>query len=136
MGDKSKQLRPHWFSKNPSKRWGDLFFLIYTPIWIGLFGGVVATKLYERFGDVEYMILGLLVSVPCVLYPLLFPGEADKKLPITQQYWLKANLWILLFNFVGNYFWTHYFFVLLGAKYTFPITWELNKVRIQCLYWL
>ena len=39
-----------------------------------------------------------------------------------------AQVWIAIFSFVGNYFWTHYFFQLLGAAYTFP-SWRLNDVR-------
>ncbi|XP_031258667.1 cycloeucalenol cycloisomerase-like [Pistacia vera] len=40
---------------------------------------------------------------------------------------LQANLWIILFSYVGNYFWTHYFFTVLGASYTFP-SWKMNNV--------
>ncbi|XP_059657384.1 cycloeucalenol cycloisomerase-like isoform X2 [Cornus florida] len=37
-----------WFAPNPSKRWGELFFLIYTPFWLTLcLGIVVPYKLYE-----------------------------------------------------------------------------------------
>ncbi len=39
-----------------------------------------------------------------------------------------VQVWIAIFSFVGNYFWTHYFFQLLGAAYTFP-SWRLNDVR-------
>ena len=38
---------------------------------------------------------------------------------------LQANLWIVIFSYVGNYFWTHYFFKVLGASYTFP-SWKMN----------
>jgi len=34
-----------------------------------------------------------------------------------RRYWVKCNLWILIFGWVGNYFWTHYFYVVLRAKY-------------------
>jgi hypothetical protein len=40
---------------------------------------------------------------------------------------LQANVWIAIFSFIGNYFWTHYFYSLLGASYTFP-SWRLNDV--------
>lgn len=43
---------------------------------------------------------------------------------------LQANLWIAIFSFIGNYFWTHYFYRLLGASYTFP-SWRLNDVRAR-----
>lgn len=37
-----------WLSPNPSKRWGELFFLFYTPFWLTLsLGIVVPYKLYE-----------------------------------------------------------------------------------------
>jgi len=32
--------------------------------------------------------------------------------------------------FTGNYLWTHYFYVVLKARYTFPTTWHLNQVPI------
>lgn len=37
-----------WLAPNPSKRWGELFFLFYTPFWLTLsLGIVVPYKLYE-----------------------------------------------------------------------------------------
>jgi len=39
-----------WLAPNPSKRWGELFFLLYTPFWLSLsLGIVVPYKLYEVF---------------------------------------------------------------------------------------
>ncbi|KAL5573557.1 hypothetical protein UlMin_023154, partial [Ulmus minor] len=42
------------------------------------------------------------------------------------RYWVKASVWIFIFSYVGNYFWTHYFFTVLGASYTFP-SWKMNN---------
>lgn len=37
-----------WLASNPSKRWGEAFFLLYTPFWLTLcLGIVVPFKLYE-----------------------------------------------------------------------------------------
>ncbi len=36
-------------------------------------------------------------------------------------------MWIAVFSYIGNYFWTHYFFKLLGAAYTMPSP-KLNDV--------
>jgi cycloeucalenol cycloisomerase len=58
---------------------------------------------------------------------LFFPGKYDRNLPITKRYWFKANIWIGILNFVGNYFWTHYFYNLLGAAYTME-TYRINDV--------
>jgi hypothetical protein len=41
----------------------------------------------------------------------------------------QANVWVAIFGFIGNYFWTHYFFNLLGAAYTLP-SHRLNGVRL------
>lgn len=54
-----------------------------------------------------------------LLPPLLQPA-AERGKPLAQRFWVKANLWIAIFSFIGNYFWTHYFYRLLGAAYTFP----------------
>ncbi|XVF54666.1 hypothetical protein PTKIN_Ptkin05aG0199400 [Pterospermum kingtungense] len=110
-GDSSSSL---WLAPNPSKRWGELFFLCYTPFWLTLcLGIVVPYKLYESFTELEYLLLGLVSAIPSFLVPMLVVG--------------KASLWIVIFSYVGNYFWTHYFFTVLGASYTFP-SWKMNDV--------
>jgi cycloeucalenol cycloisomerase len=38
-------------------------------------------------------------------------------------------VWIAVFSYIGNYFWTHYFFKLLGAAYTMP-AWKLNEASM------
>ncbi|XP_073013936.1 cycloeucalenol cycloisomerase [Typha latifolia] len=117
-----------WLASNPSKRWGEGFFLLYTPFWLTLcLGIVVPYKLYESFTELEYLLLGLVSAVPTILVPLFLVGKADSGKCWKDRYWVKANLWIIIFSYVGNYFWTHYFFTVLGASYTFP-SWRMNNV--------
>ncbi|ONK65970.1 uncharacterized protein A4U43_C06F2850 [Asparagus officinalis] len=117
-----------WLAPNPSKRWGEIFFLMYTPLVFTLcLGIIVPYKLYETFTELEYLILGLVSAVPCFLVPLVLVGKADSGKCLKDRYWVKANLWIVIFSYVGNYFWTHYFFTVLGASYTFP-SWRMNNV--------
>ena len=73
------------------------------------------------------MAVGLAAALPCAVLPALLHGSNEKGKSWDQQYWVKANVWIAIFSFIGNYFWTHYFYELLGAQYTFP-SWHLNKV--------
>lgn len=82
----------------------------------------------QQLDELGYMVVGLLVGLPCVLLPLLLQPRAEAAKPWHQRYWVEANIWIAVFSFVGNYFWTHYFFQLLGAAYTFK-SWRLNGVR-------
>lgn len=42
-------------------------------------------------------------------------------------------MWIIIISYVGNYFWTHYFFNLLGAAYTFK-SWRINNVPICLIF--
>ncbi|ESR53329.1 Cycloeucalenol cycloisomerase [Citrus sinensis] len=126
--DGSSSTSSLWLAPNPSKRWAELFFLGYTPFWLTLcLGIIVPYKLYETFTELEYLLLGLVSAVPSFLIPLLFVGKADSCLGLKDRFWIKANLWIIIFSYVGNYFWTHYFFTVLGASYTFP-SWKMNNV--------
>ncbi|XP_076932474.1 cycloeucalenol cycloisomerase-like [Bidens hawaiensis] len=117
-----------WLAPNPSKRWGELFFLFYTPFWLTLcLGIVVPYKLYEDFQELEYLLLGLISVLPAFLIPVFVVGKADRSLRWKDRYWVKASVWIIIFSYVGNYFWSHYFFTVLGASYTFP-SWKMNNV--------
>src|SRR3989338_4243148 len=116
-----------FFSENESKAWAEKFFLIYGPIWMLYFCFLIYYEIYENASKFGWTMFGVTMAVPCVAYPLMFPGKADTKLPIYERYWFKANLWVFIFSFVGNYFWTHYFFNLLGARYTLE-AYSINEV--------
>jgi cycloeucalenol cycloisomerase len=119
---------PQWLSAREAKRHTEKVFLVLSVAWISVFGLVVVTQVYKQFTDFEYMALALSISLPFLFVPLLFPSPAEKNTPITERYFFKANVWIWLFGFVGNYFWTHYFYKVLGASYSFPVTIMLNDV--------
>ena len=80
------------------------------------------------------MAICVSAAAPCILLPWLLESRADGDRPWTQKYWVKANVWLAIYSFVGNYFWTHYFYRLLGAAYTFP-SWRLNDVSTAGLPW-
>jgi len=135
MGEKDVATESLWLAPTPSKRWAECFFLAYSPVWITwALGIVVPFGIYEYAGKVGYMVICLAASVPCVAVPIFLVGKADAGTPLLQRYWVRANIWIAIFSYIGNYFWTHYFYKLLGASYTFP-AWNLNEVPI-CLYFM
>ncbi|GMH44375.1 hypothetical protein BSKO_12309 [Bryopsis sp. KO-2023] len=122
-----------WLAPSPSKRWCECFFLLYSPTWmIWALLIIVPFKIYESCGKLGYMMIGCGTSVPCFLLPLLINPKVDREKPFTERFWVKANVWIAIVSFIGNYFWTHYFYQVLGASYSFP-SWDLNEVPI-CLY--
>lgn len=123
-----------WLSKNKAKRRTEIFFFFYSFTWIfWCLCILVPFKLYDRLDRWGYLAIGLLASLPCILLPFWFEDKSDSKKPLHQRYWFKANVWIAIFSFVGNYFWTHYFYDLLGASYTFPAH-RLNDVPITLYF--
>ncbi|KAL6563767.1 Bifunctional protein GlmU [Orobanche gracilis] len=120
-----------WLAQDPSKRWGEIFFLLYTPFWLTLcLGIVVPYKLYEQvwinFTEWEYRVLGLVSALPAFIIPVILVGKCFTQLvdnlPRIAQY-----VGRIVTGYVGNYFWTHYFYTVLGASYTFP-SWKMNNV--------
>ncbi|KAK9803843.1 hypothetical protein WJX73_007201 [Symbiochloris irregularis] len=117
-------------SSYPRKKAWEIFVLIYSPFWIvWALCILVPFQLYEHCNEWGYLLIGLATAVPCLVLPALLEPHADRRKPLNNRYWIKANLWIAIFSFVGNYLWTHYFYRLLGASYTFP-SWRLNDVPI------
>lgn len=69
--------------------------------------------------------------LPGILIPIFYPSPADKTRKWHEKFWVKAAVWIAIFAFYGNWFWTHYFYQLLGAKYLFESYW-INGVPLVC----
>lgn len=121
----------------PSKYAYEMFALLYTPVWIGLFGIVVVFQLYEDFDALTYNTFLGVLALPLVLQPLLYPSSGrynspDQHRSFATRYSTKANLWIAIYSFIGNYWYTHYFYSVLKAEYTMPAT-RLNNVPL-CMF--
>lgn len=118
----------------PSKRAYEIYTAIYTPIWILAFGFIVALRLYEDFTAMSYLYVCGGLALPFLLQPVLFPSAGssnspDVQRPLMQRYSFKANLWLAVYSFIGNYWYTHYFYSVLKARYTMPAH-RLNNVPI------
>ena len=120
----------------PSKYAYELFTLAYSPIWISCFGIIIVGQLYEDFDAFAYNAVCGGLALPLLLQPLLYPSAGlaspDKDRSILERFTTKANLWIAVYAFIGNYWYTHYFFTVLKAKYTLPAI-RLNNVPI-CMF--
>jgi cycloeucalenol cycloisomerase len=111
---------PRWFSANPSKAWGEKFFLAYSPVWMSMMGLVMGLGLTHRLGDWGFMAVGVAVALPLVAVPALIRDEKPLGRPWYRTYWFKANLYIAIFNLAANYFGSEYFFDVLGMVYDYP----------------
>ena len=108
---------PRWFSANPSKAWGEKFFLAYSPVWMTFMAFVMGTGLVLRLGEWGFLAVGFAVAAPLVLIPAFIRDERPIGRPWYRTYWFKANLYIAIFNFAANYFGSAYFFDVLGMVY-------------------
>jgi cycloeucalenol cycloisomerase len=124
----------------PSKRAYEIYALMYTPVWISAFACIVAFGLYEDFDEWSYMKVCLGLSLPFLLQPVLLPfsggilgSSPDTHRPLSERYCFKANLWLAIYSFIGNYWYTHYFYSVLHAKYTMPAH-RLNNVPLALYF--
>jgi cycloeucalenol cycloisomerase len=115
-----------WLSSDPGKAAAERFYLIYSPIWIAFVGIVMLTGMYRAWSDPGYMLFGLGVAAPLVLVPYVLPRAEDVAKPVWDTSWFRFNLWIAIFVFFGSYVGTHYFFDVVGMRYGFPTTWNLQ----------
>jgi len=121
----------------PSKRAYEMFVATYTPVWIAAFGCIVVFQLYEQFTAWTYLWVCGGLALPFLLQPILLPSalydSPDAARPLSERYAFKANLWLAIFSFIGNYWYTHYFYSVLNAKYTMP-SHRLNDVPIAMYF--
>ena len=134
----------------PSKYSYECFVLYYTPIWIGLFGMIVLFQWYESFTKWDYIIVCGGLALPLLLQPFLVPYLKTTSTTSTmnilpnspdndrshyyERYCFKANVWLFVYSFIGNYWYTHYFYSVLQAKYTMPEIHRLNNVPIALIF--
>lgn len=121
-----------WFSADPGKAWAERFFLLYTPVWILAVAAVMLSGALKRWDDAGFMAFAVAVAAPLLVIPALAHRRvpALARAPWTRSYWLKFNLWIFIFVWIGTYFLTHYFFDVLGMRYAFPTRWTLGAALV------
>ncbi len=123
-----------WFAADKSKAYFEAVSLVWSSVsLVVLLVGVLGTGLRHHFDKYSYLFISIALCVPGIAVPLLFPCGADKGRPLRDRFWVKAAVWIAIFSFYGNYFWTHYFYQLLGARYLFDAH-RFNDVPIVCFF--
>ncbi|MGH7821457.1 MAG: hypothetical protein ACREQ9_16965 [Candidatus Binatia bacterium] len=122
------QERGRWFSANPDKAFAEKFFVAYTPIWMAAFGVYQRSRIGDGLGDGANLLVALAIFVPVWLVPLLLRGRGEPALPWWETYSFKFNLWIFIFAWIGSYFFTEYFFDVMGMVYNYPhLHWTFDS---------
>ena len=120
-----------WFSSNPAKAGGERFFLLYAVAWIALMAVIVGTRAFVWFAPEHYLVVGLVIAVPCVLLPIAFPPAGEAHLPLTQRYTFKNNVWVAIVTFSALWIWQIYFYKVLCTRYTFSEgVYRVNNVPV------
>lgn len=118
------------FSPNPDKAWVEKFFLLYSPVWMASMAMMMLTGWDESWGDTALLCHGALTALPVIVIPALI-ARRFTNLPWHQSYWVKANLYLFIFGFFGNYFGSEYFFDILGMVYVYPhVSTELDSALV------
>lgn len=112
-----------WRAVSQSKAHGERLVLYYTILWISVVAVIVKLQLYESFTSNDFIKVGVALSVPCLLLSLLSPND---NLPFYKRYIFKANLFVLILSYLGNHFFTHYFYNVLGMRYIGPLAGGLR----------
>ena len=110
-----------WFSENPDRAWAEKFYLLYTPVWVLLM--VIANIIDPDFlfkSDLVLVPFSLIVALPYILVPAILRRKQNPNGHWYESYWFKAFLFIFIFQLLGNYFISEYFFDVLGMVYHFP----------------
>mmetsp|Transcript_11008 Transcript_11008/g.17045 ORF Transcript_11008/g.17045 Transcript_11008/m.17045 type:complete len:331 (-) Transcript_11008:33-1025(-) len=125
----------------PSKYCYEIFAWYYTAVWIGIFGFIVVSQSYELLTAWGYLGVCGGLALPLMLQPLLYPLASapvvknkiiinpDIQRPFYKRYSTKATIYLMTYAFIGNYWYTHYFYSVLKAEYTMP-SHRLNDVPI------
>ncbi len=123
-------MKNNWFSENPDKAWVEKFFLLYSPVWMASMAMMMLTGWGAVWGDTAMLLHAFATAMPAFIIPMLVARRYTDK-PWHQSYWFKANLYIFIFGFFGNYFGSEYFFDVLGMVYTYPnITSNLDSALV------
>ena len=121
--------------RNESKRLAELFILKCSFIWILSIAVVIFFQLYESFTKWHYLWYCMSCASLYVAWPMISPISKldENERDFRKWYIMKANVWIGILSFVGNYVWTHYFYNVLNARYTFDAH-RLNDVPIAMYF--
>jgi cycloeucalenol cycloisomerase len=121
----------HWFSRNPSKAWGEKFFLAYSVWWMLGMGFLMKAGVNGRWGDAPLNLAMLVILAPALAVPALVRDESSLGRPWWRSYWFKMNLWIGIYSCIGSYFGSEYFFDVLGMVYNYPqLHWRFDSVLL------
>ncbi|RMF17740.1 MAG: hypothetical protein D6761_03735 [Candidatus Dadabacteria bacterium] len=118
------------FSPNPAKAAVERWWLLYTPVWGILAGGVMLSGLADHWTDLPLMAFALLLAVGAIVPPILRRNH-ERDLPWHRTTAWRFGLSVILISFFGNYSWCPYFYDVLHMHYGFQTQWNIRNNPTQ-----
>lgn len=116
-----------------SKVEGEMFCLKYLVCWIVSVGVVIVMWVYELFGCGGYLAYCGACAALVIVVLLMCLSVSDWGKVLSECYIVKVNVWIVVFSFIGNYWYMYYFYAVFKAEYTFD-AYRLNDVLISMYF--
>ena len=63
---------------------------------------IVPTRVFLR-DQVSYFVVCFGLCLPILAFPLMSVHPSEAELPVGQRYGVRANLWLAIYSFIGNY---------------------------------
>jgi cycloeucalenol cycloisomerase len=121
----------HWFAADADKAWGEKFFLLYSPVWMTVFGVYQRSRIVDGLGDWGNLLLTFAIFAPAWVVPPLLRGAMTGGRRWYESYWFRFNVWILVYSGIASYFFTEYFFDVMGMIYHYPnLHWRFDSTLL------
>ncbi|MFO0684673.1 MAG: hypothetical protein U0234_21635 [Sandaracinus sp.] len=113
-------------SSDPGARAVERAWLLYTPVWGAITGGVMLGGFAERWGDVPLMIFGVVLALGALAAPWLALPKSPAERTSAVQHAASMSIATVVLALGMNYFQTPYFFDVLHMRYGFRASWTLE----------
>ena len=106
---------------NDAKRLTEDWWLKYAVFWVLCFGAIIGGQMYAWFDRHHYFLVCGGLAAPLLVQPLVYPAlTGEEAVAWHERHCTRATVWIAIFSFIGNWWFTHYFYNVLEATYTMP----------------
>jgi cycloeucalenol cycloisomerase len=105
-----------WLAQDPGQARAERFLLAQTPVWVGAVAAVVLSDALATWGDPQLAAFSCALAAIPWLGPLWLRRRGG---PDPVPWALRFNVWVAIVVVIGSYFWSHYFFDLMGMVYGF-----------------
>jgi hypothetical protein len=114
-------------ASHAGKRAVEKLWLANTLAWGAVCAVVMLGGFAEQWGDLQLLLLGLVVATPAALLPLFVRAPEERERPLRSTAGFKLSLSVVAFSVLLNYSQTPFFFDVLHAHFGFQSTLNIRN---------